>query len=304
MRPKTPPEYVEAYVNASVIKATLPAYKLLILGIMAGAFVAIGAASASAASHGIENIGIAKSLAGIVFPIGMMMIVFIGGELFTGDTMMVMGAFHKRFSYLRYFRTLAYVYISNMIGAIIVAFLVVYSGQLKYSSSALGAYTIKVAVDKVNGEFIGLFFSGILCNVLVCVAVLMSMAAKDAAGKVFGFLFPIFAFVIGGYEHCVANMYFIPAGFLASKNPVYYEKALELYGLTAEKISQITFSSMIFKNLLPVTLGNMVAGMFLISLPLYVLHKDVIFRNPTHREYLKTEKENAAMLSMGHDNHK
>ncbi|MBR5579581.1 MAG: formate/nitrite transporter family protein [Lachnospiraceae bacterium] len=304
MRPKTPPEYVEAYVNTSVIKATLPVYKLIILGIMAGAFVAIGAASASAAAHGIDNVGIAKSLAGIVFPIGMMMIVFIGGELFTGDTMMLMGVFHKRFSYLKYFRTLAFVYISNMIGAIIVAFLVVYSGQLKYSSGGLGAYTIKVAVDKVNGEFVSLFFSGILCNVLVCVAVLMSMAAKDAAGKVFGFLFPIFAFVIGGYEHCVANMYFIPAGFLAAKNPVYYEKAMELYGLTAEQIGEISFSTMLFQNLLPVTLGNMVAGMFLISLPLYVLYKDVIFRNPTHREYLQTEKENAVMKAMGHEKHK
>ena len=304
MRPKTPPEYVEAYVNASVIKATLPTFKLLILGVMAGAFVAIGAASASAASHGIENIGIAKSLAGIVFPIGMMMIVFIGGELFTGDTMMLMGVFHKRFSYFRYFRTLAYVYISNMTGAIIVAFLVVYSGQLKYSSSALGAYTIKVAADKVNGEFINLFFSGILCNILVCVAVLMSMAAKDAAGKVFGFLFPIFAFVIGGYEHCVANMYFIPAGILAAMNPEYCRKAIQLYGLTAERIEDITLLQMLFNNLLPVTLGNMVAGMFLISLPLYVLHKDVIFRNPTHREYLQTEKENAAMLAMEHEKHK
>lgn len=301
MRPKTPPEYVEAYVNASVVKANLPGYKLLILGIMAGAFVAIGAASASAASHGIPNVGIAKSLAGIVFPIGMMMIVFVGGELFTGDTMMIMGVFHKRFSYVKYFKTLAYVYLSNMIGALVVALLVVYSGQMKYSSGALGAYTIKVAVDKVNGEFISLFFSGILCNVLVCVAVLMSMAAKDAAGKVFGFLFPIFAFVIGGYEHCVANMYFIPAGFLASLNPDYYEKAMELYGLTAEQIGGINFSSMLFNNLLPVTLGNMVAGMFLISLPLYILHKDVIFRDPTHREYLKTEKQNAAQ---GQEKHK
>lgn len=272
MRPKTPPEYVEAYVNASVVKANLPGYKLLILGIMAGAFVAIGAASASAASHGISNVGIAKSLAGIVFPIGMMMIVFVGGELFTGDTMMIMGVFHKRFSYVKYFKTLACVYLSNMIGALIVAVFVVYSGQLKYSSGALGAYTIKVAVDKVNGEFVSLFFSGILCNVLVCVAVLMSMAAKDAAGKVFGFLFPIFAFVIGGYEHCVANMYYIPAGIFAASNDAYATAAEAAYGYTAAQLEALNWENFLLNNLIPVTLGNIVGGMVFVGIPLYVIH--------------------------------
>ena len=151
-------------------------------------------------------------------------------------------------------------------------------------------------MDKSNGEFVKLFFSGILCNVLVCVAVLMSMAAKDTTGKVFGFLFPIFVFVIGGYEHCVANMYYIPAGMLAGSNPLYANKAQELYGITAEQISGINPGSFFAGNLLPVTLGNMVGGMLFISLPLYMLHKDSIYKDPTHREYLKVEKENKEII--------
>lgn len=296
MRPKTPPEYVEAYINASVTKAYMSTGKLFLMGMMAGAFVAIGAASASAASHALTNVGVAKALAGIVFPIGLMMIIFIGGELFTGDTMMLMGAMNKRFTYRRLLRTLGWVYLSNLNGAVLISFLVVNSGQYAYSGNGLGAYTIKVALDKCNGDFVNMFISGILCNVLVCVAVLMSMAAKDATGKVFGFLFPIFAFVIAGYEHCVANMYYIPAGMQAARHEVYVAKAAELYGITAEQIASINIPNFLFGNLLPVTLGNIVGGMLFISVPLYVLHKDKLYKNPTHREYLKVERENKDII--------
>ena len=296
MRPKTPPEYVEAYINASVTKAYMPTRKLFLMGMMAGAFVAIGAASASAASHALTNVGVAKALAGIVFPIGLMMIIFIGGELFTGDNMMLMGAMHKRFTYMRMIRTLFWVYLSNLNGAVLISFLVVNSGQYAYSANGLGAYTIKVAIDKCNGSFISLLISGILCNVLVCVAVLMSMAAKDATGKVFGFLFPIFAFVIAGYEHCVANMYYIPAGIQAARHQVYVDKAIELYGLTAEQLASLNISNFFLGNLLPVTIGNMIGGMVFISLPLYILHKEKLYKDPKHKEYLKVERENKEII--------
>ena len=296
MRPKTPPEYVEAYINASVTKAYMPTSKLFLMGVMAGAFVAIGAASANAASHALTNIGVAKALAGVVFPIGLMMIIFIGGELFTGDNMMLMGAMHGQFTYTRLIRTLFWVFLSNLCGAALVSVLVVHSGQYGYTNNALGAFTIKVAFDKCNGNFSSLMISGILCNVLVCVAVLMSMAAKDATGKVFGFLFPILAFVIGGYEHCVANMYYIPAGMQAAKMEVYAAKAMEVYGLTAEQLSTINVQNFFLGNLLPVTIGNMIGGMLFISVPLYILHKDKLYKDPTHKEYLAVERENRAIF--------
>ena len=296
MRPKTPPEYVEAYINASVTKAYMPTSKLFLMGVMAGSFVAIGAASANAASHALTNIGVAKALAGVVFPIGLMMIIFIGGELFTGDNMMLMGAMHGQFTYTRLIRTLFWVFLSNLCGAALVSVLVVHSGQYGYTNNALGAFTIKVAFDKCNGDFVSLMISGILCNVLVCVAVLMSMAAKDATGKVFGFLFPILAFVIGGYEHCVANMYYIPAGMQAAKMEVYAAKAMEVYGLTAEQLSTINVQNFFLGNLLPVTIGNMIGGMLFISVPLYILHKDKLYKDPTHKEYLAVERENRVIF--------
>ena len=276
MSPKSPAELVAGYVQAGVNKSNYPLPKLFVLGIMAGAFIAIGGSSSSAACHAVENAGVAKTLAGIVFPIGLMMIVFIGGELFTGCTMMIMGAWQKKYSYLTVVRTLACIFFSNMVGAIFIAFLVIQCGQLDYSSGALGAYTIKVAYGKANISFMKAFFSGILCNILVCVAVLMAMAAKDMTGKIFAIVFPIFAFVIGGYEHCVANMYYIPAGMMAASNETYAAKAMELYGYTAEQLASINVQNFFITNLIPVTLGNIVGGMICVALPLYYMHKHTL----------------------------
>ena len=276
MSPKSPAELVAGYVQAGVNKSSYPLPKLFILGIMAGAFIAIGGSSSSAACHAVENAGVAKTLAGIVFPVGLMMIVFIGGELFTGCTMMIMGAWQKKYSYLTVVRTLACIFFSNMVGAVFIAFLVTQCGQLDYSSGALGAYTIKVAYGKANIGFMKAFFSGILCNILVCVAVLMAMAAKDMTGKIFAIVFPIFAFVIGGYEHCVANMYYIPAGMMAASNETYAAKAMELYGYTAEQLASINIGNFFITNLIPVTLGNIVGGMVCVALPLYYMHKHTL----------------------------
>lgn len=272
MEPRTPLEIVNTYINLSETKAKQSPVKLLVLGMMAGAFIALGGASAAVASHGITNVGVARLSSAAVFPIGLLMIIFIGGELFTGDTMIVFGAYHKRISYLTYLKTIAIVYIGNFIGAALIAFFVVNSGQLNYSGKALGAYTIKVAIDKVSGEFSSFFFSGILCNILVCIGVLMGIAAKDAVGKFFCAYLPIFAFVVGGYEHCVANMFYIPAGMMAAANPEYLEEAVKIYGYTYEHLQRLNISSMIFNNLIPVTLGNMTAGILLVAFVLYKLH--------------------------------
>ncbi len=115
--------------------------------------------------------------------------------------------------------------------------------------------------------------SGILCNILVCMAVLMATAAKDIAGKVWAIFFPICAFVIGGWEHCVANMFYIPAGIIASMNSTYVAKAQELYGITAEQISADLTIGGFVSNLIPVTIGNILGSMVFVALPLYAIHK-------------------------------
>ncbi|MDD5949054.1 MAG: formate/nitrite transporter family protein, partial [Lachnospiraceae bacterium] len=206
-------------------KAKQSFMKLCILGMLAGAFIAMGASSSSAAVYGIANTGLAKTLAGAIFPVGLMFVVLIGAELFTGDCLMVFGVFEKRVKLLDMVRVLAVVFVCNLLGACVIVVLVNRCGQLDYGNGALAAATIKTAYTKMNLGFMKAFFSGIMCNILVCLAVLLAGVCQDAIGKIFACFFPIWAFVVGGYEHCVANMYYIPAGLLAKQGEAYYNAA-------------------------------------------------------------------------------
>ncbi|MDE6910911.1 MAG: formate/nitrite transporter family protein, partial [Lachnospiraceae bacterium] len=247
----TPAQVLDANMRAGEGKAKLPLLKCILLGIMAGAFIAFGGASSNAAVHNIANQGLSKTLAGCIFPVGLMMIVFVGGELFTGDCLMIAGVADRKFSVLAMIKTLLIVFFSNMAGAVIIAALVYCSGLLDYTNGALGAFTIKVAFGKTTITPFKAVCSGILCNILVCMAVLMATAAKDIAGKVWAIFFPICAFVIGGWEHCVANMFYIPAGIFASMNGNYVAKAEELYGITADQIAANLNIGGFVSNLIP-----------------------------------------------------
>ncbi len=272
----TPAQVLDANMRAGEGKAKLPLLKCILLGIMAGAFIAFGGASSNAAVHNIANQGLSKTLAGCIFPVGLMMIVFVGGELFTGDCLMIAGVADRKFSVLAMIKTLLIVFFSNMAGAVIIAALVYCSGLLDYTNGALGAFTIKVAFGKTTITPFKAVCSGILCNILVCMAVLMATAAKDIAGKVWAIFFPICAFVIGGWEHCVANMFYIPAGIFASMNGNYVARAEELYGITADQIAVNLNIGGFVSNLIPVTVGNMLGGMVFIALPLYAIHRSKI----------------------------
>ena len=266
-----PAQVFEATLESGVKKAGLPLGRMILMGIMAGAFIALGGATSSTAVHSISDVGLARTLAGCIFPVGLMMIVIVGGELFTGDCLMVMGVMTGRFSWGRCIRTLCVVYLSNLIGACIVAALTVYSGNLDYSKGLLGAYTIKVALGKATIAPLKGIMSGILCNILVCMAVLMATASTDIAGKIWAIFFPILAFITGGFEHCVANMYYIPAGIMAAANPVYAEKAAEVYAISQEQLSLLTPFGML-NNLIPVTIGNILGGMLFVGVPFALIH--------------------------------
>ena len=268
----TSKEIIELNMNAAVNKANLKLSKMIALGILAGMFIALGAAISNTAVHTIKDVGLARTLAGAIFPVGLMMIVFIGGELFTGDCMMTMACIKRKISVASLIRTLVIVYFGNMVGAVALAYLVYLSGQYNYTSGALGAFTIKVALGKVSLSFLPALISGILCNILVCAAVLMASTAKDIAGKSLAIFFPIMAFVISGFEHCVANMYYIPAGIFASMNPDYVAKAKELYGITGSQIAALNWGNFFTVNLLPVTIGNIIGGGFIIGGLFFYLH--------------------------------
>lgn len=267
-----PQQIVAANITAAKGKTELSLLRMILLGIFAGMFIAGGASASSVAMHAVSNVGLARLVAGVIFPVGLMMIVFVGGELFTGDCLMIMGCLHGKISVWGMLRVLVVVFFSNFLGAALFAALVNGSGQYSYSSDLLGAFTIKVALGKVNLSFLSAFVSGILCNFFVCIAVLMAAAAKDIAGKVLAIFFPIMAFVVSGYEHCVANMYYVPAGIFAASNEAYAKAAEAAYGYTATQLEALTWGNFLVNNLIPVTLGNIVGGMVFVGIPLYLIH--------------------------------
>ncbi len=265
-------EVIEQNIQNGIKKTNLTTKKLILLGIAAGFFIGIGAEASSLAMHGISNVGLARTVAGAVFPIGLMLIVLLGGELFTGNCLISMAVYDKKVKLKGMIRNLTIVYISNFIGAALMAWMINNCGQLNFSDGGAGAFTIKVALGKVGIDPMQAIVSGILCNVLVCLAIFMAATAKDVAGKCIAIFFPIFVFVISGFEHCVANMYYIPAGILATYNPLYAAKATELYGITAEQLSGLNFGSM-FSNLIPVTIGNIIGGMVFVGLLYWYLYR-------------------------------
>lgn len=268
----TPVEIIDGNIKGGMNKVSLPLVKMILSGILAGAFIALGGATSNVAVHTIADVGLARTLAGAIFPVGLMMIVFVGGELFTGNCMIAMGVYNKKVKVSAFFKDLCIIFFSNLIGALFIDLLVFYSGQLDYTSGALGAYTIKVALGKVAITPVKAITSGILCNILVCVAILMAGAARDIVGKVWAIFFPIWAFVIGGFEHCVANMFYIPMGMLAATNPAYAAKAEELYGITAEQLSSLTVVNSL-GNFIPVTIGNMIGGAIVLGGLCYAINK-------------------------------
>ena len=265
-------EVIEQNIQNGIKKTNLTTKILILLGIAAGFFIGIGAEASSLAMHGISNVGLARTVAGAVFPIGLMLIVLLGGELFTGNCLISMAVYDKKAKLKGMIRNLTIVYISNFIGAALMAWMINNCGQLNISDGGAGAFTIKVALGKVGIDPIQAIVSGILCNVLVCLAIFMAATAKDVAGKCIAIFFPIFVFVISGFEHCVANMYYIPAGIFAAHNPLYAAKATELYGITAEQLSGLNFGTM-FSNLVPGTIGNIIGGMVFVGLLYWYLYR-------------------------------
>lgn len=267
-----PSKVMELMVLNAKDKATMPVLKMIILGFMAGIFIGLGGCAANMASHSAADAGAAKLISGAIFPVGLMLIVICGGELFTGNCLMITGVIDKKIKPLGMLKNLVVVYLSNLLGTVFTAFCVCCIGQLDASGGALGAYTIKLALGKVELGFGEALLSGVFCNILVCAAVLMGAAAKNIVGKIFGIFFPIFTFVICGFEHCIANMYYIPAAMFAASNESYTAKAAELYGITSAQLEALSLGGFL-GNLLPVTLGNIIGGAVFIGATYYLAHK-------------------------------
>ncbi|QAR32510.1 formate/nitrite transporter family protein [Geovibrio thiophilus] len=262
----TPPEMTEAMLETAAAKCALPASRAFVLALLAGAYIGFAAHLATMVTTGsTEWVGVQRFLTGAVFSFGLMLAVIPGSELWTGNTMMIAGVADKRITAADMLRNWMIVYTGNLIGAVLLALLVVKGTGL--TDGQFGATAIKIAYAKTAEPVYGIehqyayFFRGLLCNWLVCLAILIAMSAQDIGGKILGIFFPIMAFVASGFEHSVANMYFIPAGIFAKSFPA----AVTASGLEPASLSVLGWGSMFTGNIIAVTLGNLAGGGLMVA---------------------------------------
>lgn len=246
---KTPFEIVEYTIEASDKKIKRKIFDIIILGFIAGASIAFGASGniMIGASLSKLDVGFAKFLGASIFPVGLMFVVIYGADLFTSSTMISILHTEKKSTVYKIIKNLSLVYIGNLIGALVIAFITTYTSS--YSTTMLD-YVHDIALHKVNTDAISLILKGFLCNIMVCGAVILSYSAKDVISKIFAIWFPITLFVILGYDHCVANMFYIPMSMMNN--------------------SGITIIQFLY-NLLFATIGNFLGGYFIIH-SLYLAH--------------------------------
>ena len=251
-----PNEFLERYAASGTVKTQKSAGTLLALSVLAGALIALGCAATNTAVHGMDNAGLARTVSGLLFPFGLCMVIVTGAELFTGNSLLVLSLLEKKCTLPGLLRNWCLVYLGNFLGALLTAAGCVWFGQLNYSAGGLAVYTIRLAAGKCGISFLSGFGLGIFCNTLVCLGVLLALSAQDAAGRLMGAFLPVCYFVLCGFEHCVANMYYISAGLLAVRNPQYLQLAQE----AGVDLGALTLSGFLLGNLLPVTLGNILGG--------------------------------------------
>ncbi|MGE0059480.1 MAG: formate/nitrite transporter family protein [Dehalococcoidia bacterium] len=260
--PLLPAEMARKAETAGVTKATLPLSSLVVLGVLAGAFIALGAGFFTTVTSGSElGYGPTRLLGGVAFSLGLILVVIAGAELFTGNNLMVMAWAGRRISSLQLLRAWAIVYAGNFAGAVATAAIVALSGQWRFNDYAVGGNALRIADAKVNLDFIEAFFLGVLCNALVCLAVWLTYSARSNLDKAVAIVFPITAFVASGLEHSIANMYFIPLGLMLKSQ----DTVVASSGLDEAQLANLDIAHFFYANLLPVTAGNIVGGGLLVA---------------------------------------
>lgn len=262
----TPAEICAHSEEVGINKALLPPPKQVLLGILAGAFIAFAAEGSNMAAFNLladpSTYGIGRCLAGVVFPTGLMLVILAGGELFTGNTLMGVSLVRKRISLAQMLSNWAFVYLGNFAGSVFMAHMMVHSGLFNSGAGLLGGVTIKIASGKISLPFLSAFYLGIMCNWLVCLAVWIAYGAKDMTGKILGIFCPIWLFITSGFEHSVANMYYVPAGIMAKTTTAWATTS----GLSDAALEALTWQAFFVNNLVPVTLGNIVGGTGFVSM--------------------------------------
>lgn len=246
---------------AGTKKVQIDLLSMLLLGVLAGIFIALAANFYTVTMTESAEVpaGLARLLGGLTFCLGLVLVVIAGAELFTGNTLIVMAVLCRRVALRFLLRSWLVVYVGNFIGSVLVAGMVWGAGQDGLAGGATGELAVRIAEAKCALPFWQAFWRGVLCNMLVCWAIWMCFAGKSATDKILAVLLPIAAFVAGGFEHCVANMYFVPMG-------------LFLKASAGSGPAGLTWGNFLLRNLLPVTLGNIVGGAILVGGLLWVIY--------------------------------
>lgn len=262
----SPKEIAEKVENVGVTKARLPFLSVMMLGILAGAFISLGAMYFTlVTSDKSLSFALSRLLGGVTFSLGLILVIVAGAELFTGNNLLVMAWVNKRISTTELLKNWAIVFISNFIGSIGIVMLVILSEHWKMGGGSVGMHAVSIAASKTSLSFGEAFLKGVLCNLLVCLAVWLSLAGRSVTDKIFAIIFPISAFVALGFEHSIANMYFIPLGILI--------RDLGLSGLPPDTNLQHLNWLGFLRNIIPVTLGNIAGGSVLVALVYYIVYR-------------------------------
>jgi formate transporter len=267
-----PLEMANRAESVGIKKAGLDFWTMFALAVLAGAFIAAGAffSTTVMAGSGTQlTYGVTRLLGGLAFCLGLIMVVVAGAELFTGNNLIVMAWAAGKVSTFKLLRNWGIVYVGNFVGAILTAVIVFVSKQYMFGNGQVGIQAVRIADSKTSLEFVQAIALGILCNALVCMAVWLCFSARSSTDRILSIIFPIAAFVAAGFEHSIANMYFIPIGLFIK----YYGaggfwtlKAVTDAGMAPEKLASLTWANFFLKNLLPVTIGNIIGGSLMVGL--------------------------------------
>jgi len=262
-----PPDMAAKAEVMGAKKALMGWRNTIMLGILGGAFIALGAIFATTVTAGTAGhlpFGVVKLLGGLVFCLGLILVVVAGAELFTGNNLIVMAWANNHTSTWLVARNWGLVYFGNFVGSIVTAFIMLFSKQFTFGGGLIGLNALNIANAKCELDFLQALALGAMCNALVCIAVWLCYSARSTTDKILSIIFPISAFVAAGFEHCVANMYFIPMGLLVKKfAPASFWSSI---GKAAADYGSLTWPNFVLHNLLPVTLGNIFGGSVMVGL--------------------------------------
>jgi formate transporter len=269
-----PPDMAFKAQDIGIKKAHMDFLSTFALAILAGAFIALGCIffTVSQTTGGLAiHWGIARIIGGLTFSLGLILVIVGGAELFTGNNLIVMAWASRQLSTRRLLRNWVIVYIGNLVGAVATALVVFFGQHYEMAGGTVGVTALNIGLAKLDYNFLQALILGLLCNTLVCLAVWLTYSARTTLSRIVSIVFPITAFVAAGFEHCVANMYFVPYAIIIKAGAA--ADFWQMAGISAASYEGLTWGPFLLDNLLPVTLGNMIGGVFFVALVYWVIYQ-------------------------------